>query len=221
MASGGPPSPTDSSPGSLQSQREIDIQRKRARDRKSQQAMRDRNKWTINNLSQQVAFLSRTLEDSSKDAGRLNAKIQVLENENEHLRVQNAALRLSLMGDTAQSQLGVTVQRPPPPWEIPPMNTPPSCMADQILQGFVDSRRRNSVTAATSASEGAAGFPLKPNLCSLLDKDQRTGDETSNIVGDIVRSYTEIETLPKQVAVHYVMSTLLKVWHLTAKCEVC
>ncbi|KAM0517268.1 hypothetical protein ACHAPS_008235 [Verticillium nonalfalfae] len=38
-----------------------------------------------------------------------------------------------------------------------------------------------------------------------------TEDDISNVVADIVRSYPEIETLPKQVAVFWNMALLLKV----------
>ena len=55
---------------------------------------------------------------------------------------------------------------------------------------------------------------MEPNLCSLLDTDRRTEDDISNAVADIIRAYTEIETLPKQVAVFYIMTTLLKAQYL-------
>jgi hypothetical protein len=176
--------------------------------------MRDRNRWTIQNLTEHVAFLTQSVEERMRDIAMLNARLQVLEGENEHLRVENAALRLSMM-----SEEGSPVPSPHPlaalypPWETPPNNTPPTCLADQILQTFVESRRRGSIGSA----ERAAAYPSIPNLCSLLDKNQRTEDETSNVVCDIVRSYIEIETLPKQVAVHYVMSTLLKVYIILAR----
>jgi hypothetical protein len=214
MASGASPSPTGSasSPNTSKSSNEVELQRKRARDRKSQQAMRDRNRWTVHNLTEHVAFLTRTGEETARDVATLNTRLQALETENEHLRVENAALRLSLMGDDTVQQPQLSPVAPIcPPWETPPNNTPPTTLADQILQTFVETKRRGSVTASTPPVERAAAYPSISNLCSLLDKDQRTEDETSNVVCDIVRSYTEIETLPNQVAVHYVMSTLLKV----------
>jgi hypothetical protein len=211
-ASSSPPSHRGPSPPSS---REIELERKRARDRKSQQAMRDRAKWTLQNLTDQVAQLTRALEEQTKSNGTLTARVQALEHENEHLRIQTAALRLSLMGDASQSpasSAASTHLSACPAWQIPPINTGPTCLSDEILQGFVNSRRRRR-SIGTPGEERAAAFPVKPNLCSLLDKDQRAEDETSNVVGDIVRSYTEIESLPKQVAVHYVMSTFLK-WML-------
>lgn len=208
MASGGTPSPTANS---AKSSDEVELERKRARDRKSQQAMRNRNRWTIQNLTEHVTFLNHSAEERINDLAMLNARLQALEGENEHLRVENAALRLSMMGEeNSQGHSPHRLAALHPPWETPPINTPPTCLADQILQTFVESRRRGSIGSV----ERAAAYPSVPNLCSLLDKDQRTEDETSNVVCDIVRSYIEIETLPKQVAVHYVMSTLLKVYSI-------
>ncbi|CAK7219515.1 hypothetical protein SBRCBS47491_003879 [Sporothrix bragantina] len=228
------------------SAKEVELQRKRARDRKSQQAMRDRTKWTIFNLNEQVAFLTQMLSDRARDVNLLNSRMRMLETENSQLRAQNAALQLSLMGSQqpndpaaaaaagaaaasaalaagatgtsgsigailpagdGSSQGQVAVQKPEvmkKPWEIPPVDGPPTCLSDQILQGFITSKvHQRSV-------DGALTFGFKPNLCSLLEKDRRTSDAISDIVGDIVRSYFEIDTLPKQVAVFYIMCSLLK-----------
>ncbi|KJR83826.1 uncharacterized protein SPSK_04278 [Sporothrix schenckii 1099-18] len=239
-------------PGSTTlSAKEIELQRKRARDRKSQQAMRDRTKWTIFNLNEQVAYLTQMLSDRARDVHLLNSRLRMLETENSQLRAQNAALQLSLMGSQPQSvdltndaaaaaaaasalaggapgtssSIGSCVSPPDDttsasgqsgavtaalpevvkkPWEIPPADGPPTCLSDQILQGFITSKvHQRSVN-------GALAFGLKPNLCSLLEKDRRTCDAISDIVGDIVRSYFEIDTLPKQVAVFYIMCSLLK-----------
>lgn len=237
--------------------KEIELQRKRARDRKSQQAMRDRTKWTIFNLNEQVAFLTQMLSERARDVNLLNSRMRMLETENAQLHAQNAALQLSLMGSQprveipgdpaaaaaaaaaassvaagsacaagttgsvgaagsagAVSPAGEGPSRPATvgkpevvkkPWEIPPADGPPTCLSDQILQGFITSKvHQRSV-------DGALTFGFKPNLCSLLEKDRRTSDAISDIVGDIVRSYFEIDTLPKQVAVFYIMCSLLKV----------
>lgn len=204
------------------SQRELDLQRKRARDRKSQQAMRDRTKWTINTLSEQVAVLSTALDQRTRDVAALEAKMGYLETENAQLRTQNAALQLSLLGRDGDDQAseihaghspGSTVSLPSPLWELHPKNTPPSCIADQILQGFVDTIRAGGTLTGVPSSprEKAKKFPLKPNLFSLLDEKHRPDDDISNVVADVVRTYREIEGLPKQVAVFYLIATLLKV----------
>ena len=204
---------SESSFGNVKS-KELELQRKRARDRKSQQAMRDRTKWTIANLTEQVSFLTQTLDERTRDVGLLDARLRMLETDNAHLRAQNAALQLSLIGSTAVHSPTETIALPTKPrdiWEMAPMNSPASCIADQILQGFLDSKRGECVMVAEHGSSVTSAYPLKPNLASLLHKDRRTDDDISNVVGDIVRSYLEIDTLPKQVAVFYVMSTLLKV----------
>ena len=222
--------------GSSLAAREIELQRKRARDRKSQQAMRDRTKWTLSNLNEQVAFLTQMLDDRTCNVTLLNSRMRMLETDNAQLRTHNAALQLSLMG--TQSRMGMpddlaevasTTIRPAAnessvmtavelpetakeTWEIPPADGPPTCLSDQILQGFIASKvHQRSV-------DGALAFAFKPNLCSLLEKDRRTSDAISDIVGDIVRSYFEIDTLPKQIAVFYIMCSLLKVGYTDIPC---
>lgn len=202
-----------------QSLREQELQRKRARDRKSQQAMRDRNKWAIQTLSDQVACLTSALDERNRAMSLLETKMKYLESENSQLRTQNAALQLSLMGrdglsEEAGHSPGVVSNASsigPALWELHPKNTPPSCLADQILQGFVDGIRTEGVLVPSSPGERAARFPLRPNLCSLLDKSHHSEDDISNVVADVLRTYCEIEGLPKQVAVFYVMGALLKV----------
>lgn len=210
MASGASPS-SNSSVGATSSLRDVDLERKRARDRKSQQAMRDRVKTTVHTLSEQVSLLNRALEEQAGQAAQLNQRVEVLEGENEHLRVQNAALRLSLLGDHSSKELP---EGAAPLWQIPPKNTSPANPADRILQGVVTSGRKGmstTVGAPSLAEPATVYYPLKPNLCTLLDKSSRADDEISNIAVDIVKSYTEIEELPNQVAVAYIMITFLKV----------
>lgn len=180
--------------------------------------MRDRNKWTIQTLSDQVACLSSALEERTRALSVMEAKLGYLETENSSLRTQNAALQLSLLGRegnddegkspgvvSTASSFGTAL------WELHPKNSPASCMADQILQGFVNAMRAEGLYKPSSPGERAARFPLRPNLCSLLDDANRSDDEISNVVADVVRTYREIETLPRQVAVFYIMATLLKV----------
>lgn len=176
--------------------------------------MRDRTRWTIGNLTEQVTFLTQALEERARDVGMLDTRLRLLETENAHLRTQNAALQLSLIGYSNSqnpSDSGSVRTPEPKPWEIPPLNTSPSCIADQILQGFLDSKREERLVSPAEAAEKAAAYSSSPNLLSLLHKDQRTNDDISNVVGDIIRSYLEIDTLPKKVATFYIMSTLLKV----------
>ncbi|KAG7146093.1 hypothetical protein HYQ46_005117 [Verticillium longisporum] len=190
---------------------ELELQKKRARDRKSQQAMRDRNKWAVHNLTEQVTMLTRAVEERSQQTAMLHARVATLEVENSQLRAQNAALQLSLMGrdaSTTPSSALLIMRREP--WETAPKNAPSTCLADEILQGFIASVRTGNFLSATGVMERAAAYSLKPKLCSLIEPDRSAEDDISNVVADIVRSYPEIETLPKQVAVFWNMALLLK-----------
>ena len=183
--------------------------------------MRDRNKWTIHSLTEQVGILSTALDQKARDVVALEAQIGYLKAENTQLRIQNDALQLRVAsrndidGDTSASRTSriprSTDCLPLPPWKLYPKNTPPSCLTDQILQGFVDSIRAAGALALSSAREKAKAFPLKPNPSSLLDETHRSDDSISNVVADIVRTHPEIEGLPRQVAAFYLMSVFLKV----------
>ncbi|KAH8176644.1 trichothecene efflux pump [Sarocladium implicatum] len=204
------------------SQRESELERKRARDRRSQQAMRDRNRWTIQTLSEQVAALDIALRDRTRDLGVLETRVTYLEGENAQLRTHNAALQLSLLGrndengdEMAHASPGIvsTVGSISTPlWEMHPKNITPSCLADSILQGFIDAMRAEGVQKAARQNDNDNNlrFPLRPNLRSLLDREHRSEDEISNVVADVLGTYHEIEGLPKQVAVFYLMATLVK-----------
>ncbi|KAI0127123.1 fungal trichothecene efflux pump-domain-containing protein [Xylariales sp. AK1849] len=141
-------------------------------------AMRDRNKWTVQNLTEQVAFLTGSLDERLTDISLLDIRLVALEAENTQLRTQNAALQLSMMG------------------------------RGEILQNLITAERTDKVSDLLAMELGT--LRLKPNLASLLYRDERTKDKISNVVGYIVRSYTEIETLTKQVAVFYVMAVVFK-----------
>lgn len=65
------------------------------------------------------------------------------------------------------------------------------------------------MTAVSSPLPTPFTFPKRLNLSPLLEKSIQCEDKTSNLVARVVHSYHEIETLPKQVAVHFTMSTLL------------
>lgn len=203
-----------------QSPKELELQRKRARDRKAQQAMRDRNKWTIHTLAEQVGMLSTALNQKASDLAALEAQISYVKAENIQLRTQYAALQLRMAdrnnndGDasTSRTSPSSTDSSPLPPWKLYPKNTPHSCLADQILLGFVDKIRADGALTPSWAGEKAPVFPLKANLCSLLDETRRSEDAISDVVADVIRTYPEIvEGLPRQVAVFYLMSTFLKV----------
>ncbi|KAF1974286.1 hypothetical protein BU23DRAFT_531782 [Bimuria novae-zelandiae CBS 107.79] len=215
MASTSPSDTTSPAGTSRTAQDYENLEKKRARDRKSQKAMRERTKWNIQVLTQQVEHLTRALKTEAQQKNELYERWLAVSEENEHLRVQKAALQLRLLGD-GQSPPGTALSPSSlAPHQMIPLNTSPSCISDQILQTFVASKWE----AYTSQTAGRIeSYPEKPDLSALFDaRPNRNIDETSSIVGDIVRSYKEIDTLPKQVAVHYIMSSLLKWWMLRTK----
>ena len=183
--------------------------------------MRDRNRWTIQTLSEQVTALDAALRDRTRDLGTLEARVSYLEGENAQLRTQNAALQLSLLGRNGEEGDDALGQSPglasnvssmaASLWEMHPKNIAPTCLADSILQGFIDTMRAEGVQKAVRQQENNPRFPLRPNLRSLLDREHRSEDEISNVVADVLGTYREIEGLPKQVAVFYLMATLVKV----------
>lgn len=208
MASTSPSDTTSPASGSRTAQDFENLEKKRARDRKSQKAMRERTKWNIQCLTSQVEHLTRALETETREKNDLYNRFLAVSEENDHLRVQKAALQLRLLGNGQTPPDGASSPTTIAPYERIPLNTAPSCMSDQILQTFVESRWEAYAFQTAGRIES---YPDKPDLSALFDgRPNRNVDETSSVVGDIVRSYTEIDTLPKKVAVHYLMSTLLK-----------
>ncbi|KAF1951700.1 hypothetical protein CC80DRAFT_508621 [Byssothecium circinans] len=185
------------------------LERKRARDRKSQKAMRERTKLNIACLTQENNELKHALNMEVREKNELYNRFLAVSEENDHLRVQKAALQLRLLGNGLDAGEAVKVgEGGLAVHEAIPLNTSPTTMSDQILQTFVESRWE---AYALQTSGLLKSYPDKPDLSALFDgRPNRVVDETSSVVGDIVRSYTEIDTLPKQVALHYVMSTLMK-----------
>lgn len=190
-------------------ERNDELQKKRARDRKSQQAMRDRTKWHIKHLESQLAYLTQASGQKDEELNAIQGRLRLAEGELDHLRDQNAALRLRLMRQAPIESTSDTIPR----WLIPPANITPTCMADQIIQNFITTGRTSADVPATSPGGNRLVFMDKPNLCALLDKHQRADDILCNIIGDIILSYNEINTRPKQVAVFHGAATLLK-WQL-------
>jgi hypothetical protein len=147
----------------------------------------------------------------TREKNELYNRFLAMSEENDHLRVQKAALQLRLLGngqENGEEGNGTDTAGILESHEAIPLNTSPTCMSDQILQTYIESRWE---AYAFQTSSHVPTYPDKPDLSALFDgRPNRSVDETGAVVGDIVRSYTEIDTLPKQVAVHYVMSTLMK-----------
>jgi hypothetical protein len=216
---GSPESGSASGKGAAVSAKETELLRKRARDRKAQQAMRDRTKWTINNLTDQVLLLNQVIETKTRDLGALDSRVRVLETENAQLRTQNAALQLSLMGsqprEDNQSLLAKNDIRPP--WQLLPANhLKEGYLGDQILHAFASSNQRPPTLQIAGTVVTAPVVCLMPNFAALWPKKAsgsppRVEDELSNIVADLVRSFPEINKLPDQVAVFMTMYWQVKV----------
>jgi hypothetical protein len=203
-------------PSWMSQQQPRDFEKKRARDRRSQQAMRDRTQGTIQNLSDQVRFLARSLEERTREVGILSSRLGVLSTENEHLRIQMATLQLEAERGEEDEE-NVLLRSPASsvsfrhPWEMPTLNSTPNCIADQLLLDFIHFRRQRNALVFKRHAEKATSYIFKPDINSLLDKQRKVDDEISKVASDVVWSYSEIETLPKQIAVHHLMSVLLNV----------
>ncbi|KAK4936918.1 hypothetical protein LTR10_022296 [Elasticomyces elasticus] len=187
---------------------DMELQRKRARDRKSQQAMRDRAKWTLESLMDQVAQLHRALEQEGKRNDHLQRQISTLEKENERLQAENAAVQLRLLSEMPILDHPSALSFPLveldilPEWQRIPFNSPPTCLSDQILQSLVEAHLRDGSTDIVGNS--------KPDLLRLVDIAAAHTGSVNDVVLDIVKSYAEIDSLPKQVAVHFVMFRVMR-----------
>jgi hypothetical protein len=88
-----------------------------------------------------------------------------------------------------------------------PCNSKPNCLSDQILHGFI--------TAQLSAQLPTSDFSSscrRPSIAPLFMPETKTHiDPVSQVVTDILRCFTEIATLPEQVAGLYLMFRLLNV----------
>jgi hypothetical protein len=80
-------------------------------------------------------------------------------------------------------------------------NNSPDCIVDQLLLGFVHFRRQRNALVLKSHMGEANSYSFKPDINSLLDKKRKVEDEVSKVASDVVWSYSELETLPKQIAV--------------------
>ena len=98
-------------------------------------------------------------------------------------------------------------------YERVPLTCPSTCLSDRILQNYIEARRTGtSDVAQVVLSEQPAWLPdinalLTPNAVNP-GSDNRS---VSAVVSDILLSYNEINTLPRKVAVLYIMYKLLNV----------
>lgn len=194
-----------------------EIERKRARDRRSQQAKRDRAKKKLLNLTEQVEVLKETLSeqnDHTRSVDILTARVTA---ENKQLQLQNSSLRLALSGQMNSEALvepiDTTIQVPL--WRIPLSNTAPTNYSDSIWQGVVTNERVRTimydpVRPATPQSPKPFDYSQPPDLCALVDKSSRSMDEISNAVCDVVRRTPQVEALTTQVAVTYNLIMVLR-----------
>lgn len=177
--------------------------------------MRDRNKWTVQNLSAQVDFLTQSLDEKIKEVDILKAQLTALEMDNAQLRIFNDAMQRNMIDSVELRQSSPSccssavhnLVATKDPWEAPPVNFPSSCIADEILQNVIDAARAKR----HSKTDPPSRLSRKPNPAALLFKDLRTSDDMSNVAADIVRSYPEIETLTNKVAVFYTLAILFNV----------
>jgi hypothetical protein len=226
-----------------------DLARKRARDRKSQRAMRDRTKYSIIELQSRVMELSSTLasqtaafqdllQSSSSQAAALRAENQRLKNQLEESKYVGSDMCLENFrfprSDSMLSEL--PMPRPLPGREQPqmilptgassrtndelptylrlPVNCAPICLSDRILQNYVQARRNGTkdITTQVMTEDQPAWLPdINALLTPQAPKPSIDNRSVSTVVSDILLSYHEINTLPRKVAVLYIMYKLLNV----------
>ncbi|KAH7087227.1 hypothetical protein FB567DRAFT_62881 [Paraphoma chrysanthemicola] len=194
------------------------LARKRALDRKAQQAARNRSKLTIANLQFQVDQLNNALVN---ETSRLESLLQQSRHETERVRAENQALQLQLDNALSRSCRRTALDRrategvepvlgPPSvsafnlrPFESLPWNSEPTCQSDKILQDYV-ARARCQIHATMDIF-----LSEQPDVSGLLTRARSTDQHVSSVVSDVVLAYAEIDTLPKKAACLYVMYKLL------------
>ena len=179
--------------------------------------MRDRTSWTLRSLTDQVTQLRQLLTNEQDEKTTLQTSLDTILQQNNLLRAENDALRRRRLEDNRCISIASTLSQNP--WEILPINVPPTCASDTIFQTFID-RRRASLAAATASTSPisleAAAADLNrevsegPNMNCLLNLHPcESTDTISHVVADVMKTYAEIGTPPKQVGCFYYMAKLL------------
>jgi hypothetical protein len=95
-----------------------------------------------------------------------------------------------------------------------PVNCAPICLSDRILQSYVQARRNGTkdITTQVMTEDQPAWLPdINALLTPQAPKPSIDNRSVSTVVSDILLSYHEINTLPRKVAVLYIMYKLLNV----------
>jgi hypothetical protein len=101
-----------------------------------------------------------------------------------------------------------------------PVNCAPICLSDRILQSYVQARRKGTkdITTQIMTEDQPAWLPdINALLTPQAPKPSIDNRSVSTVVSDILLSYHEINTLPRKVAVLYIMYKLLNVRITTTK----
>jgi hypothetical protein len=188
--------------------------------------MRDRTQGRIKELEAQVAYFvdrSATMESQLSTASAENASLKA---ENQSLSRELESFRFGVTPDLciddavdllsiANARTSLQKDEPqlislPPPvnvWEQVPWNTPPTCVSDGILYGYIATQRSKLMNEASPL------FPDdEPDLSSLLLPAIASQPKSlSTVIADIVLRYKEVNTLPMKVGVQFLMFKILNV----------
>jgi hypothetical protein len=192
-------------------------------------------------LASQTAAFQDLLQSSSSQAAALRAENQRLKNQLEESKYVGSDMCLENFrfprSDSMLSEL--PMPRPLPQRqereqaqmilsggassrtndEIPiylrlPVNCAPICLSDRILQNYVQARRNGTkdITTQVMSEDQPAWLPdINALLTPQATKPSIDNRSVSTVVSDILLSYHEINTLPRKVAVLYIMYKLLNV----------
>jgi hypothetical protein len=192
-------------------------------------------------LASQTATFQDLLQSSSSQAAALRAENQRLKNQLEESKYVGSDMCLENFrfprSDSVLSEL--PMPRPLPQLqereqaqmilsggtssrkndEIPiylrlPVNCAPICLSDRILQSYVQARRNGTkdITTQVMTEDQPAWLPdINALLTPQAPKPSIDNHSVSTVVSDILLSYHEINTLPRKVAVLYIMYKLLNV----------
>jgi len=205
------------------------LEKKRVRDRKAQNAMRDRTRKQILDLEAQVAeyqkqerYLIGELEMLVRE--NIDLKQYITDSKLNRTRIREHMAIVSPYATSESSKTCGVTYASVPTIDIPryaseihdfqessiPCNTMEyACQTDKMLQSHIAERRH------MMDNQGRQSLPQSTNFHAVSLIQSKIGstafDTTSLLVSDILLRYKEIDTVPRRMAAFYIMYKMTNV----------